>query len=61
VLIGGNISSNSLDAIGSKIQVDSLEEYTIEVSWLRSIGEKQSRYMSGIKVPVGGHDWLHLC
>ena len=48
IILRGNISLNSLDGIGSKTQVDSFKEEIMEVSWLRSIGEKLSRYISGV-------------
>ena len=43
LLIKGNTSLNSLDGIGSKRQVDDLDEVTSEVSSARSIGEKHSK------------------
>ena len=47
VLTKSRTSLSTLDGMGSKRQVDSLDEEIIEVSWRRSIGEKLSKYISG--------------
>ena len=56
MLIKGKTSLSSPVGMGSKRQVDGLDEEIVEVSLERSIGEKQSRYISGFtavsKVPV---------
>jgi len=47
VLIKGKTSLNSLVGIGSKIQVDGLEETVAVVSSERSTGKKPFKYKSG--------------
>ena len=47
VSIKGKTSLNSLVGIGSKIQVDGLEETIAVVSSERSTGQKLSKYKSG--------------
>ena len=49
VLIKGKTSLNILVGIGSKIQVDGLEETIAIVSSERSTGQKLSKYKSGSK------------
>ena len=49
VSIKGKTSLNSLVGIGSKIQVDGLEETIVVVSSERSTGRKPSKYKSGSK------------
>ena len=51
VSIKGKTSLNSLVGIGSKIQVDGLEETIAVVSSERSTGQKPSKYKSGSKDP----------
>lgn len=50
VLIEGKTSLSSQVGIGSKRQVDGLDEEIVEVSSERSIGAKQSKYISGFTV-----------
>ena len=47
MLTRGKTSLSSLVGIGSRRQVDDLDEEISEVSLWRSIGEKQFKYISG--------------
>ena len=57
VSIKGKTSLNSLVGIGSKIQVDGLEETIAVVSSERSTGQKPSKYKSGSKDTI---DFINL-